>query len=89
MDLYIDTGDQLSTKDIFDRLFQSREEIERAFGDSLDWERLDDRRASRIASYRAGHITDDPSSLRDLQRWSVGTVVRLKAAITEPFLRAL
>jgi hypothetical protein len=47
-ELYIDVGVQDKNKAIFDRFFAERETIEHEFGDTLEWERLDHRRASRI-----------------------------------------
>lgn len=48
VELYIDTVNGEENKRIFDALFTKREAIEKAFGASLDWERLDGKRASRI-----------------------------------------
>jgi len=41
VELYIDTGDGPENKRIFDLLHGARSEIESAFGDPLDWERLE------------------------------------------------
>ncbi|MCK5281068.1 MAG: DUF4268 domain-containing protein, partial [Cyclobacteriaceae bacterium] len=47
-EIYIDRGTQEETKFMFDYLFKNREAIESDFGKKLIWERLDDKRASRI-----------------------------------------
>ena len=49
IELYIDTGDTDKNNQIFDQLYSKREEIESDFGEELEWQRLDDRRACRIA----------------------------------------
>lgn len=47
-ELYIDTGYADDNKRIFGSLAAKKAEIEKAFGDVLEWERLGERRASRI-----------------------------------------
>ena len=49
-ELYIDTGDKEENKQRFNTLYQNKEGIENKTGE-LSWERLDDRKACRIAAY--------------------------------------
>lgn len=59
VELYLDDSDPVRNKDRFDRLFARRLEFEQQFGEPLEWERLDNRRACRIAIYTdAGILTD-------------------------------
>ena len=63
--LCIDKGknyDELNKK-IFDDLFEHKKDIEKEFGDSLEWQRLDNKRASRI---RKIYVT---ANLNDSENW--------------------
>jgi Domain of unknown function (DUF4268) len=50
VELYIDHDKDAGQKNeaIFDALHVQKDSIEKDFGDSLEWERLDDKRACRI-----------------------------------------
>lgn len=48
VELYIDPGNRDKNKSIFDTLYKRKESIEKEFGGILEWQRLDDGRASRI-----------------------------------------
>lgn len=76
VELYIDQGDKERNKEIFDGLQLRAEEIEGKVGESLSWERLDNRRASRIATYRSGTITDSPEVLSELRQWATATMIK-------------
>lgn len=49
VELYIDAPKAEESKALFDALYRDREAIEAEFGDALYWQRLDDKRASRIS----------------------------------------
>jgi hypothetical protein len=48
VEVYIDTGDEAQNKIYFDQLYSEAGKIEAEFGDTLVWERLDEKQASRI-----------------------------------------
>ncbi len=74
VELYIDVGDEVENKRIFDTLANRRETIERAFGGPLDWERLDDARASRIRK-----TLKVPGLKSPAERWPDGQKVMIEA----------
>lgn len=76
---YIDFGDADANKALFDRLHAEREMFERAFGETLSWERLDERRASRIAAYRPGSIDVGPDELEDLRKWAIDRLLKFRS----------
>ena len=53
--------------------------------ESLEWERLDNRRASRIVVYRPGSIEDDDRTLRDIHDWMVARLLQFRATF-DPLL---
>jgi predicted transport protein len=48
VELYIDNGDQAWNRNTFAYFFQQKENIEKNFGAALDWQLLEDKRASRV-----------------------------------------
>ncbi len=89
VELYIDTHDAERNKAIFDALAQHKEAVEQAFGAPLDWQRLDDKRASRICAYIRGH-----GGLRERDRWDelqeamIEAMLRLEKAL-KPYIKKL
>ena len=59
-ELYIDRGDAVENKRIFDQLHARKDEIEKAFSGAPSWERLDAKRACRIKHVieRGGYRSD-------------------------------
>jgi hypothetical protein len=87
-ELYIDTPDPERNEQILDELMKERTEIERLFGSGLEWERLDDRRACRIASYRDGSIEDSADMCDEILKWGIERLLRFKE-VFGPRLRSL
>jgi hypothetical protein len=82
VELYIDRGDAETNKRIFDDLFAQRAEIDGKFGVELSWERLDSRRASRIA-YRSsrGGYRSPSEEWPEIQDEIVDAMLRLEGAL--------
>ncbi len=57
-EIYIDLQDHAANEAAFDALLADKDAIEATFGEPLRWERLDTRRACRIACYTTGSIED-------------------------------
>ncbi len=84
VELYIDVYDETKNKAIFDQLHAQAREIEAALEVELSWERLPERRASRIAWYRSGAITDGEKTVSEIRIWAVDAAVRFYNALAEP-----
>ena len=78
VEVYIDDGDGDRNIRLLENLELNREEIESALGETLDWQRLENRRACRIALARAGSIDDDADILADIQNWMVRNLLKVK-----------
>lgn len=78
VELYIDRLDREWNKQLFDQLLERQEAVETALGESLEWERLDSSKASRIAILRPGSIDDDLETLEAIQQWMVKHLLNFK-----------
>lgn len=78
VELYIDCGDKAKNEQLFDCLIQQKEQIELALGCELSWERLDTRRACRIAVYRDGDIDAETETLAEIKRWTIQNLLKFK-----------
>ena len=76
--VYIDHTDRDWNKNLFDKLANQMTAIELELDESLEWERLDNRRASRIAAVRAGSIDDNQETLEEIQDWMVDRLLKFK-----------
>jgi len=89
VEVYIDTQDRALNKAIFDALHHQRKEVESAYGEQLDWERLDARRACRVAIYRDGDIEADSETLESIKAWVVANLLRMREVFPRFLNRAI
>jgi len=89
VELYIDTGNKEKNKQIYDGLHAQKAEIERNLAQELAWERLDQRRASRIVWYHEGSIADSKEALAALREWAVNATIAFQKVITNPAIKLL
>lgn len=87
-EVYIDFGDHDGNKQVFDALFAEKEALEREFGEALEWERLDDKRACRVANYTPGSIEDPADQWEQFRKWAIDRLLRFKK-VFGPRLSAL
>lgn len=81
-ELYIDLGDQSQNKYIFDWLQKQSEEISKEFGGDLEWEKLEDRTASRICVSRDGSIDYSDEELFGIRKWQIENLIKFKKIFT-------
>ena len=79
IELYIDSVESRDwNKTLFDQLLERRTDIESELGEELEWERLDDGKASRISVVRQGSIEDNEDTLKVIQDWMVDRLSKFK-----------
>ena len=78
VELYIDSGEQEQNKQIFDRFEVQKALFESELKETLEWERLDNRRASRISIRRLGSIDDSLETLEEIQEWMIEKLLNFK-----------
>ncbi len=86
VELYIDRRNAEENKAIFDQLFAHREDIERAYGEALTWERLENKRACRIRrDIRGGYRDENWDEIHDKL---IDMMIRLEASLG-PYIKRL
>ena len=83
VELYIDCGDKEKNEHLFDCLAQHKQEIVSSLGVELEWERLDSRRACRVAVYRDGDIDADSEMLAEIRKWTIQNLLKFKAVFPQ------
>jgi hypothetical protein len=79
VEVYIDTGDKLKNKELFDDLYGAKNDIESHLGE-LSWERLDSKKACRIAVY-----SDVTNNDEEMSEWSIGKLIEFNKVFKEYF----
>lgn len=82
LEFYIDIGDGEENNRVFDDLARHRVQIEGGVGQPLGWERLEKRRASRIALYTDGTLGDEPERIEAFSEWAVVNALRFYSTIS-------
>lgn len=88
VEILINKGTQIENKKTFDYLFSKKEAIENAYGSELIWERLDEKKSSRITD----RIFDVDITNRDdwdkIKDFLCEAMVKFEKAIKEPLKKA-
>ena len=90
VELYIDKGKDSPEENlvIFDKLSGFKDAIERDFGEPLEWQRLEERRACRIRKVIVGGYRDDESKWPEIHTAMIDAMIRLEKALS-PHIKEL
>jgi len=82
IELAINKSSKEENKIIFDEIFKLKDQIEQDFGHQLSWERLDDKKMSRIAFYKKGLSVFDkndwPAMLDFIEKYMIRYEVTMR-----------
>lgn len=81
VEVYIDRGDADENAAIFEKLAAHREAVESAFGEPIEWMRLEGKRACRIRYRLAGGGWKDPDQWDSVIEATVDAMIRFEAAL--------
>lgn len=74
------------SKELFDKLYTKKEEIEASLGFKLEWDRLDNKKASLVGTYIHGLDFDNTENYPDLMNKIIDYVLLLRKAFT-PYIK--
>lgn len=87
VEAYLDNVDGALVDELFDEFHAKADEWASAVGVPLEWERLEGRRASRIAAYREAVDLDDEAARSAAVQWAATTTAAFLKTL-EPALRS-
>jgi len=90
VELYIDLGKgfEAQTREVFEHLLERKAEIEKSFGEALEWHPLEGRRACRVSKViQAGGLKDE-ERWNEIQEAMINAMTRLEKAF-RPFIKDL
>lgn len=79
VEVYLDCHDKAKNENLLDFLLERKEEIEKAVEVELSWEKLDNKRACRVAIYREGNIDSDSETIEDIKNWAIKNLLKFKS----------
>lgn len=90
IELYIDRGKDMNEENlsIFTQLHQDKQEIETIFGDTLEWQELEGRRACRIQKTLNGGYRDPEDTWPAIHAKMTDTMISFENALS-PYIRKL
>lgn len=81
---FLDCGNKKRNKALIDTFIAEADHWNQPMGADLAYERLNDKRACRIAAYRNDVDLDDPAARAALMDWAASTLDRMFTAMNEP-----
>lgn len=88
VDVFINIGTKEQNKKVYDKLYQNKEKIEQAFGEPLIWERLDDKKSSRITHRLTGVDITNREDWEKIKDFLCKAMVNFEKVLKDPLKKA-
>lgn len=90
IELYIDRGKEAGDENIkvFDTLFGYKDEVEKTFGEPIEWLKMEGKRACRITKKLKGGYRDPEDEWAEIHKRIVDSMIRFHKAIN-PYIKKL
>lgn len=86
-EIYVDRSAVSENEHISDYLFSKKEELEHAFGEALEWQRLDGKRACRVKAEVSANVFDKDQWL-EMISFMTDRMIRLERTFGQPLQHA-
>jgi Domain of unknown function (DUF4268) len=87
IELAISKGDTQANKQIFDELKKFETEITNEFGNTLSWERLDNKKMSRVAFALEGVNLFEKADWEKMMDFLIDNMIKLEKAMKQPLIK--
>ena len=87
--IYIQQGDKVKNKNLFDALEKQKEAIHGNFSRQLEWDRSNETKLSRIGVSCDGIIESTDDELEKIREWHIKNLLKLKQVFTPEIEQAL
>jgi hypothetical protein len=77
-EIYIDVAESDTNESILQSLIDTKDVYVQEFHEDIHWEKLDGKRACRVALYKDGSIMDSEEELEEIRKWHIEKLLELK-----------
>lgn len=89
VELFLNNASKEENKRIFGNLYSNKDEIEKAYGSQLSWERLDGKKSSRIAAKIYDVNITNRDDWNKIKEFLCEAMIKFEKVIKEPLKRAV
>jgi hypothetical protein len=74
------------SKELYDNFYSNKKEIENSLGFNVDWDRMDEKKGSRICTYIEGLSFSKPDNYTELSNQIINILIKFRLAF-KPYIK--